>query len=410
MVLQSSGSISFSQIRNELGGPSTQGSISLSQYKIGGTYGGQVASNPNNIPSTNSIISFSKFYTASKWVYPSGTYAAVNMLASAGNATNQDINSKSIWIDPLQYTVAPIFNYPINFYYIIQNTSGSDISGTIHEYQDDTGLIYLNNATIGNYSFSGTTNTIGSVFKVGQNLLRGYITNGGNNPGHFQLTFKNGGGGTITYTDSNWYADARCLLHYNNWATAMTASNRYGTAFSITGSDPDKQIQLGFQTGGTKNVIYYSGSVVNYSSFVLHFEIYIGNTSGADALYAFVGSNSIDIAESGGNSAFTVAFQIYTGGGRARGIYLINGSGTVVASYSTSGFIASAWQSVYVYYIKGTSNTWKVNWNGTDVITYSDPNNATFIANSGTYSGFGFRDGGVAGTAYVRHVQLYHRA
>jgi hypothetical protein len=408
MVLQSSGTISLGQVRNEFGGPSSQGPVSLSQYKSGGTYGGQIASNPNSIPSTNSLISLSKFYSSAKWTYPSGTYTAVNLLNSAGNATNQDANSKSIWIDPLQYSVAPIANYPVNFYYIVQNTTGSDISGTIHEYQDDTGLIYLNNVTIGNYSYTGTTNTIGSTFKVGQNLLRGYITNTGG-PGHFQLTFKNSGGGTIAYTDSNWYADARCLLHYNNWATTLTASNRNGTAYSITGTDPDKQIQLGFQTGGTKNVIYTTSNGVNYSSFVLYFEINIGTSSGADGLYAFFGSNSIDIIESGGSNSFTLAFQIYTGGGKSRGIYLINGSGTVVASYLTSGFIASAWQSVYVYYTKGTTNTWNVYWNGTNIFTYSDPNNATFITNAGTYTGIGFRDGGVAGTAYVRHLQLYHK-
>lgn len=408
MVLQSSGAISFSQIRNEFGGPSVQGPISLSQYKTGGTYGSQIASNPNNIPSTNALISFSKFYSSSKWVYPSGTYLAVNN-SSSGNATNQDINSKSIWIDPLQNSVAPITNYGINFYYIVQNTSGSDISGTIYEYQDDTAVISLNNTTIGNYSYSGTTNTINTTFKVGQNLLKGYIVNTGG-AGHFQLTFKNGSGGTIAYTDSNWYADARCLLHYNNWATTLSFSTRSGTAYSITGSDPDKQIQLGFQTGGTKNVMYTTTNGVNYSSFVLYFELYIGTSSGADGLYTFFGSNSLDISESGGSNSFTLAFQIYTGGGRAQGIYLINGAGTIVASYATSGFIANAWQPVYVYYTKGTTNTWNVFWNGTNIFTYSDANNATFITNAGTYTGIGFRDGGVAGTAYVRHLQLYHKA
>ena len=67
--MQTSGSISFSQIRNEFGGPTSVGPISLSQYKVGGTYGNQIASNPNNIPNSNSLISFSKFYSASKWTY-----------------------------------------------------------------------------------------------------------------------------------------------------------------------------------------------------------------------------------------------------------------------------------------------------------------------------------------------------
>jgi hypothetical protein len=409
MVLQSSGPISFSQIRNEFGGPPTQGAISISQYKNGGTYGSQIASNPNNIPSSNSILSFSKFYSAAKWTYPLGTYAAVSLPSSSPGATNQDANSKSIWIDPLQHSVAPIVNYPINFYYIFQNTTGSDIPGTIYEYQDDTGVIYLNNSVIGNYSFSGTTNIIQTTFKVGQNLLRGYITNVGG-PGYFQLTFKNASGGTITYTDTNWYADARCLLHQNNWTTSMTATNIVGTQYSISGSDPDKQIQLGFQTGGTMNLLYYSGALIGYSSFTLYFEIYIGSTSGADGLYAFFGSNSLGITEKGGANAFTLTFQIYTGDGLSQGIYLINGSGTAVSTYLTSGFIASSWQPVYISYTKGTIDTWKIKWNGIDVISYSNPNNSSFIANAGTLSGIGFRDGGIAGTAYVRRIQLYHKA
>lgn len=413
MVLQSSGAISFSQIRNEFGGPTSVGPISLSQYKVGGTYGGQVASNPNNIPNSNSLISLSKFYSAAKWTYD-GSYSAVNQLGVAGGwgITNQDANSKLIWIDPLQYTAGPIANYPINFYYIFQNATGADISGSIYVFQDDNGTYYLNGSTIGNYTYSGSTNTINTTFKVGQNLFRGTLTNGGVGAGGFQLTFKDGSGGTIMYTDSNWKADAQCLLHYNNWHTSFTAYNRAGTALSKSGSDPDVQYRLGFSTGSTANYLYLSSAttILNYSSFTLYFEINVTTGSGADGLFAFFGSNSLNIIEGGGYNSFTLGFQIYTGGGKARGIYLHNGAGTQVGFYATSGFIASAWQPVYVYYTKGTTNTWKINWNGTDVITYSDPNNASFITNAGSYAGFGFRDGGVSGSAYVRHVQVYNKA
>lgn len=413
MVLQSSGAISFSQIRNEFGGPVSIGAISLSQYKIGGTYGGQVAL-PGTIPNSNSLISFSKFYSTSKWTYSSAPYPAVNQLGSQGgwSITNQDANSKLIWIDPLQYTAGPIANYPINFYYIFQNTTGADVSGSIYVFQDDNGTYYLNGDTIGTYTYSGSTNTINTTFKVGQNIFQGYLTNGGVGPGGFQLTFKNGSGGTIMYTDSTWKTDAQCLLHYNNWHTSVTAYNGGGTVSTKTGSDPDVQYNLGFGTGNTRNLIYLSSSstLLNYSSFVLYFEINIGSSSGADGLFAFFGSNSLSIIEGGGYNSFTLDFQIYTGGGRARGIYLFNGAGTQVGFYSTSGFLASAWQPVYVYYTKGTTNTWKINWNGTDVITYSDSGNASFITNAGQYYGFGFRDGGVTGSASVRHVQLYNKA
>jgi hypothetical protein len=410
MPLQSSGQISFSQIRNELGGPATQGAISMSQYRSGGTYGGQIASNPNGIPSSNSNISFSKFYSAAKWVYPSSApYNAVNVTNSAyggWSVTNQDANAYLIWIDPYQNTIVPIANYGINYYFIFQNTSGSDISGTIYVFQDDNANYYLNGTNVANYNYTGNTNSFAATFKVGQNLFQAYVVNGGG-PGGLILTFKNSGGGTIMYTNNTWRADARCLLNYYNWLDVMTASNLSGTAYQIEGTNPDRQIRLGFSSGSTQNVIYTTTSGVNYSSFVLYFEIYVATGSGADGLYAFFGSNSIYIGEFGGNNSFTLSFHIWQS--RTQGIYLMRGDGTIVASYITSGFIASTWQGVYVYYTKGTSNTWSVYWNGINIFNYSDPNNASFVANAGTYSGIGFRDGGVTGTAYVRHLELYHR-
>ena len=54
MPLQGSGSISFSQIRNELGGPASSGAISLSQYTTVGTYGSGMQSNPGGVPASNS--------------------------------------------------------------------------------------------------------------------------------------------------------------------------------------------------------------------------------------------------------------------------------------------------------------------------------------------------------------------
>lgn len=413
MPLQSSGQISFSQIRNELGGPAAGGSISMSQYTTIGTYGSGMQSNPSGIPSSNSNIAFSKFYSAAKWVYPSAAaYNAVNVTNSAyggWSVTNQDASAYLIWIDPYQNTIVPIANYGINYYFIFQNTSGADISGTIYVFQDDNANYYLNGTNVANYNYTGSTNSFAATFKVGQNLFQAYVVNTGG-PGGLILTFKNSSGGTIMYTNNTWRADARCLLNYYNWLDVMTESNRYGTAYQIQGTNPDRQLQLGFSTGGTKNVVYTTVSGVNYSNFAFYFEIYVTSGSQADGLYAFFGSNSLDIGEYGGNNSFTVAFNIYTGAGRARGIYLHNGSGTQVASYTTSGFMADAWQGVYVYYSKSTTNTWTVVWNGTTVFTYSDPNNTSFVTNAGTYSGIGFRDGGAVGTAYVRHLSLYQRA
>jgi hypothetical protein len=410
MVLHSSGPISFSQIRNELGGPSSIAPISLSQYKTTGTYGSVLASNPNTIPSSNSLIKFSKFYSSSKYNYPSGTYTVTQQLATIGNTINQDPSALQVWVngDPYQYVYAPIGNYPINFYYIYQNTTGSSLPTTIYAFQDDNLTLSINNSTVANYTYGA--NTLSTTLNVGQNILKGTVTNTGG-PGTFQMTLKNSTGNTLAFTNTTWVADTRCLLHYNNWVSTFTTVNTSGTPPSLTGTDPDKQYQLGFGTGGTTNKIYSTLRIQDYSSFALYFEINIGTGSAADGLFCFIGStNTNAIIETGGYNSFTLTFQLYTGGGLAQGIYLRNGAGTQVAYYATSGYIASAWQGVYVNYTKGTTNTWIYWWNGINIFNYSDANNATYITNSGSNCGFGFRDGGSVGTASVRHIQLYHRA
>ena len=414
MVLQNSGQISLSQIRNEFGGPVSLGSISLSQYKIGGLYNTQTASNPNNIPTNNTNISFSKFYSSAKWNYPlTAPYTTTQQAntQSGWNINNQDVNALQIWAngDPYQYTGnIGLINYGINFYYIFQNTTGSDISGTLYILQDDNANYYLNGTNIANYNYNGITNSLSATFKVGQNIFRGYVINGGG-AGTFILTFKKSNGETIMYTNTNWRTDTRCLLHYYNWISNMTFYNGSGSGAIIQGGDPDKQVQLAYSAGSTRNIIYANMSIQNYSSFTLYFEIYISNTSEADALFFFVGSNSLSIYETGGYNSFLLDFQIYTGGGLSQGIYLRRGDGTIVASYITSGHIVSTWQGVYIFYTKGTTNTWNIYWNGINIFNYSDPNNASYISNAGSYYGAGFRDGGAVGSGWVRHFNLYHK-
>jgi hypothetical protein len=408
MVLHNSGTISFSQIRNELGGPSVTSPIRLSQYTTTGTYGSIMQSNPNNIPSTNSNITFSKFYNASKWVYPSGTFTATQQLSTIGNTINQDPLSLQIWTngDPYQYAYSGITNYPINFYYIYQNTSGSSLQANIYSFQDDNLTLSINNSTVANYTYGA--NTLSTTLNVGQNILKSNVTNT-SGPGTFQMTIKNSSGNTLAYTNTNWYADARCLLHYNNWVPAFTAASSSKPPI-LANSDPDKQYQLGFGTGSTSNRIYSSLRIQDYSSFVLYFESYITTNSQADGFFCFIGStNPNEIIEAGGYNSFTLTFQLYESGGIPRGIYLRNGSGTQVAYYATTAYLSNTWQPVLIYYTKGTTNTWNFVWNGINIFSYSDPNNASYIANSGSNYGFGFRDGGATGTAYVRHVQLYHR-
>lgn len=208
---------------------------------------------------------------------------------------------------------------------------------------------------------------------------------------------------------SLWYTDAECQWNYYTWSDTITLYYYGGTVGTTQGTKPDVQWQLGFNTGSTLNNISYLQRIQDYSSFTLYFEIYIGNTSAADGGFVFFGQNTGAIGEGGGAGGWCVDFQIYTGGGRARGIYLFDKTGVQRAFYSTGGFVANAWQPCYLYYNKSTTNTISFTWNGTSVFTYSDPSEDSWISTSGPQWGFGFRDGGSKGSCYFRHVQLFHQ-
>ena len=207
---------------------------------------------------------------------------------------------------------------------------------------------------------------------------------------------------------SVWYTDAECQWNYYNWSTAITRYNYGGAVATTQGSNPDVQYQLGFGSGNTLNNIAFTQRIQDYSNFTLYFEIYFTSGSEADGGFVYFGQNSGSVAEGGGNGGWCIEFHLYTGS-RPRGIYLFDKTGTQRAYYNTSGYLANAWQPCYVYYNKSTTNTISFTWNGTNVWTYSDPAQDSWIATSGPQWGFGFRDGGVSGSFWVRHVQLFHR-
>ena len=286
--------------------------------------------------------------------------------------------------------------------------------------------MYLNGAQASQQTGLGPFNLNTNVFYIGGNADGGGLTPNRGFNGYMdelcihygdlttnQITTMYNQSPYYNATNSVWYTDAECEWNYYSWAYGCTYYHQGGYNAALEGSNPDYQWHLGNQTGSTLNHIYWNQRIQDYSNFTLYFEIYVGSSSGADGLFMYVGQTNVTggfiVYETGSNGGYIVDFQIYTGGGNPQSIILWNGSTTKVASYNTSGFIASAWQPVYVYYNKSTTNTWSCTWNGTSVWTYSDPNQASWIGTSGCQWGFGFRDGGVAGTAYIRHVQLFHR-
>ncbi len=409
MVLQSSGAISMSSIRNEFGGPSTVSAISLSQYKVGGAYGGTVAANPNNIPSTNSEIKASKFYSAAKYAYPATKYACsvvTDSMGSWGMSTTLTNNSSPVWTFSragIAY-VNPIPNYKVTFYKIYQNATGADYSGTIYSFQDNTSVLYLNNTNVANYSWTNGTNTLACTNKVGQNIIKCEVNDEGGGA-IFRLALLNSGSTKIIGTDSSWYMDANTEYNYYNWYGLMTQYTVGNYTGGIQGFDPDVQWKLGNSQGGTYNSIYINSRLQDYTSFALYFEIYIQNDSVADGLVFYFGSTNYGgVNESGGANAYTLSFRLFTN----KGIYLYNNT-TQVQSYVTTGHIASSWQSVSVYYNNSTSNTISVTWNGTNIYTYNNASQSSWLSSSGPYWGFAFRDGLYTGSAWVRRVHIMHR-
>ena len=193
------------------------------------------------------------------------------------------------------------------------------------------------------------------------------------------------------------------------WPGLMTTYGN-GSAFNISaaGSSPDVQYQLTSSgTLGTINGVYNGKSLQFAGSFTCSFEIYV-SAAQADSLFFFAGCTGIPQYETDTQNGFLVAFDVYSGfvsgGQTAPGIYLVSpNAGTVTTSAFTAN---SAWENVTVTYTKGTVNTWQVSWRGTNVMTYSDSNNSTWLTTSGQYWGIGARTGGLAANFYIRRVNM----
>lgn len=419
--MQNSGTISFSNIRTNLAGPYTT-TIKLSDFTNSGTFRQYINFNPNSISTTNSNIKFSQFYSAAQNLCNSTVQAGTQ---ATWNINNMNPNSKLIWAGGNAYEYGgnvTIFNYGINFYYSF--TCTSDLNTNISEFQDNNITLFINNNNY-SYTYNGNTNTISNIpiYSTKNNIITANVINT-NGPGGFQLSMAIAFPSFI-YTDTYWLTDTYCSVNWYNFYNKMSLVNGQGYNPSTNnrqgyqGSDPDVQVQLGNNQGSTLNNLYQNYYLQYSSSFSLNFELNVISSSVADGFYVFIGATSgaigtngsafgTNIYESGGYGSFMLRFQIYNGS-IAQGIYLLNGSGTTVASYLTSGFIASAWQPVKINYTMSTTNTWSCYWNGINIFNYSDPNNYSYIQNSGPYWGFGFRDGGGVGSAWVRHVQVYNK-
>jgi hypothetical protein len=196
------------------------------------------------------------------------------------------------------------------------------------------------------------------------------------------------------------------LVNVSNWYTEMTLFKTGSYNVVQSGSDPDVQIQLLSNTvGSCSNTYYNKNSIQNHSSFICSFELW-ASTATADALYFYCGSNSSTTDRGLGiNGSYGVSFQVSNGS--PIGVNLYNSSGTLVASSGLNNWLNTfQWNYLTISYTRGTINTWVINMNGSNIITYSDPSNATWLTTAGNFWGIGAWCNTSSMDAFIRRVEL----
>jgi hypothetical protein len=467
MVLQSSGAISFSQIRTEMNNGAT-GAMSISSYRANnnstnaygvsgvptsGALSMSVYRGKTATPVTSGLIAkyTGESWTGSQWTDETGT--GNNVTSTGGTIANSStVNSKKYltggttsWLTwpaavlPTTYTLFHITRYNgTNKGRIFEGVANINWISGFH--LGRTGCVYHGDAT-------------GWITP-----LTDYYTNtwimitDQNNPGlartnFFDRTTNNAAGSTAnltinrgmySYTSGTETSDwaCACVLVYNRALSAaeilqvenylmgiyglplLNAYNYYSVMTKTPGSnytmvqgmsDPSVQLQLtSVSVGGTQTGIYMSNaSLQNYTSVVIHFDVYITTDSVADGLCFYMGGTNYSITEVIPSNGYAVSLQVWTGDGLTRGIHLINNSGTrVVTPASTLALCNGTWTTVQITYTKGTTNTWLVSYGGTNYVTYSDPNNTSWLGVAGSYYGFGARTGGSTGSFYIRRFSV----
>ena len=449
-----SGAMAFSTYRangtlNSRGvtGIPVSGAISMSQFR------GKTA-----IPNGGSLLAkySGESWNGSSWVDETGgTYNASLTFGTVGTATSSYMNGKTYitgtgvsgqaattnctgitfpsGILPTTYTMFHIMRYNgTDRMRIIDGAAGNFLSGF---WSGCAGNVAYHNNWI--TPSSGQVDIFGNTWVLStdqNNIYRSnqYSRTSGTPTGTSQqITIGNGAsqnGGN--YERSDWAAacilvwgstlsaaqilqvEAYLMGIYNipnvspyTWYTTMTKVN---SAFTMVqaGSDPDVQLQMNSNSvGSSYTSMYRSGqSLQNYTSVIITFNVYITTASSADGLIFTLGSTSAPNYPYNPYGGFGVVFQVYNYG-YTRGVLLINSSNSYVAIWPND-IRTSSWIPVRIIYTKGTTNTWLVYYNGTKVITYSDPNNTTWLSSAGNYWGFGCSTGGANGDYYINDVNV----
>ena len=294
--------------------------------------------------------------------------------------------------------------------------------------------------TIDKIRFNSNTNTYESVTEL-KSVLAGFPTSNICNVGPFtgalNLTespygeLKNFCENTWYRTQSNFGTVDSCvtsILKNRNYPASvievrdlkrnvtMTSSmSRFvsGT-YAPTDSTVNGELQVSlntFNSRGNLTKLYSNNKIQTWDRAEINFDVNIGANAQADAIWLFIGSNDptrTDEIEGNSLNSFQLVFQVYAGAGKTQGLTLYKNGGVVAQTWSTNSFLTGQWINVRVSYTLSSTNTWIVYVNDTERIRFSDPNNASWAANSGNFWGFASRVGGLGGDYSVRRVCVYN--
>ena len=412
MPLQSSGEINISQIRTELA--FTSGANSSATHPT--TTLTSNTSDANYVASASSGAWWSPAYLAfdnnSRWESASGVYSDINYVG--GVTTNVDgVSVAGEWIqlefmNGITNITSVVYSgtgLMANFGKIVVCASNNQTTFTKlteigHGYVEGTYGIsstksYRYVRTICLQKYQGGN----SFCTINEWKINGIIGVGGQVD---LATFQGLTGGQISFND---FYGKDTLMTFYNWYTLF---NRINSNFTIaqSGSNPDVQLQMNStSTGSSGTSLWYDTRIQNYSSFVAEFEIYMSD--GADGSSFNVGFNSTGgfFGEGPNAPAFCLTFHVWAS--RTDGIYLFDNGGNQVGFYNYA-VGENVWRKVRVVYNRSTTNTWRIFFNGTNILTYSNPNNENWVtASAGSIFGFGSRTGGVTHNFYVRRFAVH---
>jgi hypothetical protein len=205
----------------------------------------------------------------------------------------------------------------------------------------------------------------------------------------------------LVLKDSSQY-----LVNKTNWYSKMFVTQVVGSYTpQQTLADPVVQLQLassGVLT--TSNHVTYSERIQDYSSFVFSFEFLTTNAN-ADAVWFYAGATTPSNMEIYTQSGTNIGFGVWpsTAG---RGVNVFTGDTARATTRIQDWRNNNTWTKVMITYNRSTVGTWTVNVSGIDVLTYSDPNLASYLSSSGAYWGLAARTGGQSMDAYVRCLEL----